>query len=181
LATLVGSIPTRSRHACAIAIASLVLLVAPASAQLPTIPGSQLQRPDSARLADTVKVPRFRVEPPVGPFGALWRSLLVPGWGQSILGRRVTGAELVLWEGVALTMTIKSAHQLSYAEETDAVTIASKRQELQDWAVLLAFNHLLAGIEAFVSANLWDFPGELHGQPLSQDRVGVGLTLPIGH
>lgn len=179
MAALVGSIPTRSRHVCAVALLTL-LYITPLRAQV-SLPGAQLQRPDSARLADTVKVPAFRVPPPVSPFGALWRSMLVPGWGQSILGRRVTGAVLVVWEGVALTMTVKAAHQLSYAEETNAVTIAAKRQEVQDWAVLLAFNHLLAGIEAFVSANLWDFPGELHGQPLSQDRVGVGLSLPIGH
>jgi glucose/arabinose dehydrogenase len=164
-------------------IAGLLLLGRTADAQVtvpfpPTRPG---QRPDSAQLADTVKVPLFRVQPPVSPLGALWRSLLVPGWGQSILGRRVTGAVFVVWEGVALTMTAKSLHQLHYAEQTGAVTVAAKRQEVQDWAVLLGFNHLLAGAEAFVSANLWDFPGNLHATALPPNGIGIGVTLPLGN
>ena len=161
---------------------ALVLLVGPstAAAQLPVpFPAQRGQQGDSTH-SDTIKVPPFRVPPPVPPLGALWRSLLVPGWGQSVLGRRVTGAVFVFWEGVALTMTVKSVHQLHYAERTDTITVAAKRQEVQDWAVLLGFNHLLAGAEAFVSANLWDFPGELRMRALPNGALGLGLSLPLG-
>lgn len=111
------------------------------------------------------------------PLAALGRSMLLPGWGQAVLGRRVTGAAFVFWEGITLTMTIKAAHQLNFQEDTDAETVSAKRDEIQDWLVLLVFNHLLAGTEAFVSANLWDFPGELESRVLPGGSVGVGLSL----
>ncbi len=141
------------------------LLLAPAlsvDAQvIPTQPPTQ-RRPQPG---DTIPVPLFRVEPPISPLGAAWRSFLVPGWGQAVLGRRVTGAAFIVWEGITLTMTMKSAHQLSYQKRIGAETVDSKREEVQDWAVLLAFNHLLAAVEAYVAAQLWDFPAELGAEP----------------
>jgi hypothetical protein len=118
------------------------------------------------------------------------RSLLLPGWGQSVLGRRTTGAVFVFWEGVTLGMTLKSAHQLSYLrradaarpeEERDQELLDSKKAEFQDWLVLFIFNHLFSAAEAFVSANLWDFPEEIIAiRPLPDDRVALtfSLTLP---
>jgi hypothetical protein len=95
-----------------------------------------------------------------------------------VLGRRVTGAFFVFWEGVSLTMTLKAVHQLGYLREIGAVErVEGKKQEIQDWAVLLVFNHLMSGIEAYVSAQLWDFPVELEAKPLPGDRLGVGLRL----
>jgi hypothetical protein len=75
-----------------------------------------------------------------------------------VLGRRVTGAFFVFWEGLTITMTLKASHQLDYFQEVGTEEqIEAKKQEIQDWVVLLVFNHLLAGAEAFVSAYLWDF------------------------
>lgn len=142
---------------------------------VPTIP-----RPTGERgQPDTVKVPQFRIEPPVSPLGAMWRSLLIPGWGQAILKRRVTGAVFVFWEGVTLTMSVKASHQLRYMELTGSQSVDAKRQELQDWVVLLVFNHLMAGAEAFVSAQLWDFPGELKGKTLPSGDLALGFTIPL--
>jgi len=152
-----------------------------AAAQVP-IPAPAPQRPaqDSARAADTVRVPPFRVEPPISPLGAFGRSLLVPGWGQAVLGRRVTGAFFVFWEGLTLTMTLKASHQLDYFQEVGTEEqIEAKKQEIQDWVVLLVFNHLLAGAEAFVSAYLWDFPVELEQRVLPGNRVGFGARIPF--
>lgn len=152
-----------------IAGAAALLLATAAHAQVP--PQRQPQP------SDTIRVPQFRIEPPISPMGAMWRSLLVPGWGQSILDRRITGAWFIFFEGIALTMTIKSLHQLDFQERTGAETVEAKRQEVQDWAVLLAFNHLLAAAEAFVSAQLWDFPGELDTRALGSGDVGVGVAV----
>ncbi len=149
---------------------------APGAAQVvPQRPPEQ-RRPDPS---DTIPVPHFRVEPPVSPLGAMWRSLLLPGWGQSIMGRRVTGAVFIFWEGITLTMTLKSANQLNYLESIDAdqEQIDGKRQEVEDWAVLLVFNHLLAAAEAFVSAELWDFPGELETRSLPNGDLGAGVRV----
>ncbi len=137
---------------------------------------------------DTVTVDPFRERPPVSPVGAALRSLLIPGWGQSIVHRRATGAFFVLFEGISLTMTLKSRHQLGHLEsvqsEADPESIErvdAKRAEVQDWAILLAFNHLMAAAEAFVSTMLWDFPEELKVRAFSGGggRFGAQVTLPI--
>lgn len=152
-----------------------LLAVTPGMAQEP-VPQPEQQRQQPER-PDTVKVPQFRVEPPVSPLGAMFRSLLVPGWGQSILNRRATGAVFVFWEGITLTMTVKSVQQLRYQERIGAETVEDKRQEVQDWAVLLVFNHLMAGAEAFVAAQLWDFPGELEAQALPDGTLRAGMRM----
>jgi hypothetical protein len=149
-----------------------------AAAQI--VPPVQRGPTDTTRHADTVKVPPFRVHPPISPLGAFARSVVLPGWGQAVLGRRVTGAFFVFWEGVTLTMTLKAAHQVHFIEATgDAELLKAKKQEVQDWAVLLAFNHLVAGAEAFVSAYLWDFPVELDARPLPAGAVGIGVRVGL--
>lgn len=142
-------------------------------------PTQQQRRPDPA---DTIPVPAFRFDPPVSPMAALGRSMLLPGWGQAILGRRGTGAFFVFWEGLALTMTVKSLRQLHYQEGIDLHpdSLGNKRAEFQDWLVLLVFNHLVAGAEAFVSAHLWDFPTDLVAQRLPGGAVGVGVNIRLG-
>ncbi len=107
------------------------------------------------------------------------RSLLLPGWGQAVLHRRVTGAVFVFWEGLALTMTLKASDQLHYLRRAhpDSAATALKKQEVQDWIVVLVFNHLMSAAEAFVSAELWDFPPELEARPLPGGRIGVGPVL----
>ena len=155
----------------------LATLTAPLRGQSP-FPVPAQPRPDSSQLPDTVKVPQFRFPPPIPPMAAVLRSLVLPGWGQAVLGRRVTGAMFVFWEGISLTMTLKSAHRLTYLKSIGSDKVAAKRQEVQDWAVLLAFNHLLAGAEAYVSAQLWDFPGELQVRALPHG-IGAGLTIRL--
>ncbi len=161
-----------------IAIAVLTVCAGDVTAQIPLPIPVQRQRDSTG--ADTVKVPPFRVEPPISPLGALGRSMLVPGWGQSMLRRRVTGAYFVFWEGITLTMVLKAKHQLGYLEDIGAPErVEAKRQEIQDWVVLLVFNHLVAGAEAYVSAMLWDFPVELEARALPAGRTGMGFRIPV--
>ena len=37
----------------------------------------------------------------------------------------------------------------------------ARRAHVEDWRALLVFNHLFAGADAFVSAQLWDLPGRV--------------------
>ncbi len=46
------------------------------------------------------------------------------------------------------------------ARYTDA-WIRTRRLHREDWVALLVFNHLFAGADAFVAAQLWDLPGKL--------------------
>lgn len=137
------------------------------------------QAPLAAQRADTT---RAAVKPDtshlIKPAGALWRSLLVPGWGQAATKRHVAGAAFVIWEGVTIMMTFRAAQEQRYmiASQSDSNNLSAKRQQIQDWAVLWIFNHLFAGAEAFVSAHLQDFPKELKFEA-TPHRVGLRLPL----
>ena len=167
--------------------AAALVLAAPLAAQNPPSPA----RPDTARPApadtaagaDTgaarqVNGDSIRPRPPITPGGAFLRSLILPGWGQSRLGRNVTGGLFLLWEGVCETMVWKTVWQLDYARARNKF-VASHTQEREDWIVLLVFNHLLAGAEAYVSANLYDFPPALKIRRLPDGATGVGIEIPI--
>jgi hypothetical protein len=148
----------------------------PASAQEPdTVPtvdtvATVVTAPDTAAFARS----------PTSPMGALWRSLLVPGWGQAKLNRKLTGALFVVWEGVTLGMSIKTSHELAYLRRTGSTSVSSKKQERQDWLVLLAFNHLFSAIEGYVSSHLWDFPEDLEvtAAPLP-GGIGASVRIPF--
>jgi hypothetical protein len=129
----------------------------------------------------------------VSPLPAFFRSLVLPGWGQALLDRKLTGGLFLLWEGVTLGMTVKTAREVSFIRGTEdtrqipegareSFRLRAKKAEHQDWLVLLIFNHLFSGLEAFVSAHLWDFPGDLRLQAVpggSGSRPGVGVTIPV--
>jgi hypothetical protein len=110
--------------------------------------------------------------------GSFWRSFLLPGWGQARLNRKLTGGIFLGWEGVTLGMSLKTRHELAYLRRTGSGRAEDKRREHEDWLVLLAFNHLFAGLEAYVSAHLADFPGDLRFQAVP-GGVGGAVSLPF--
>ena len=142
---------------------------------VPAYPPTRLpaQTPDTT----SVRAPSPSAAPKtIKPVSALWRSLLIPGWGQACTGRNFTGAAFVVWEGVAVMMTVRAVQEKHYMEETGSVNVGSKRQQIQDWAVLWGFNHLFAGAEAYVSAHLLDFPKELKVRAVPR---GIGVSFPL--
>jgi hypothetical protein len=114
----------------------------------------------------------------ISPLNAFWRSFLIPGWGQARLNRKLTAGLFVAWEGITLGMTLKTRRELDYLRRTGSARGDNKRQEHEDWVVLLAFNHLLAGLEAYVSAHLADFPGDLRFQAVP-GGVGAAVSVPL--
>ena len=76
-------------------------------------------------------------------------------------------------------MTLKASKELDYLRRTGSERISKKHDERTDWLVLMAFNHLFSAMEGYVSAHLWDFPGDLEMRSLPGGRVGPGLTIPI--
>jgi hypothetical protein len=112
--------------------------------------------------------------------GGFFRSLLIPGWGQAKLERRLTGGIFLAWEGVTLGMSLKAHRELQYLKDRGDTeeALEDKRQEREDWLILLAFNHLFAGLEAYVASHLWDFPDalELRAGPTG---FGAVVTVPI--
>jgi len=173
----VGSIPTRSRHPRLPAGLLVLLLTIFASiidlqgqAAPPPPPTSRV--PDPAASADTVQ------RQYISPLNAFWRSLLIPGWGQARLNRKLSGGIFVAWEGVTLGMSLKTRRELRYLRRNNSARGDGKRQEHEDWLVLLGFNHLFAGLEAYVSAHLADFPGDLRIEAVP-GGVGASVSLPI--
>ena len=73
-------------------------------------------------------------------------------------------------------MTVRAVQEMHYMKETGSTDLPSKRQQIQDWAVLWGFNHLFAGAEAFVAAHLMDFPKELK---LRAVPGGIGFSVPL--
>jgi hypothetical protein len=135
------------------------------------------QRTDTLRAASALPIARPDTAQPVKPVAALWRSLLLPGWGQAITGRDRAGAAFAVWEGVTVMMTVRAAQERRHMEEAGSANVGSKRQQVQDWIVLWVFNHLFAGADAFVGAHLQDFPGGLKLEALP-GGLGVRLRVP---
>ena len=140
-------------------------------------PSARLPGQDTSR----VNQPAAVVDQPdtshqIRPMGAFWRSVLIPGWGQSATGRHTTGAIFVAWEGVTAMMTLKAQQEANYMKRIGSANLKLKRQEVQDWLVLWVFNHLFSGAEAYVSAHLQDFPADLKIQAFPH---GIGISLPL--
>jgi hypothetical protein len=172
----VGSIPTRSRHSCRKARAVLAAL-----SFLFVVGRHTLVAQDSSKVqprAPAVASPDTTKRQYISPANALWRSMLLPGWGQSRLNRKLAGGIFIGWEGVTLGMTLKTRSELRYLRRVGSVRGNDKRQEHEDWIVLLAFNHLFSGLEAYVSAHLADFPGDLRFQAVP-GGVGAAVSLPV--
>jgi len=163
-------------------------------------------RPDSVRIVapKVSRAPRLatRLTPPITAKRAFLYSLALPGLGQSKLDRGVGGA---LFSGVelgALTMLRRSSADLRearrYVGDSLPITFAvngstvsptglapngytadlvrTRRLHVEDWLAALAFNHLISGADAFVSAQLWDVPVRMAAIPRS-DGVMLVATL----
>lgn len=52
----------------------------------------------------------------------------------------------------------------------------ARRLHVEDWLAVIAFNHLFAGADAFVSAQLWDVPVSM---ALVPSRMGAVATLSV--
>lgn len=156
------------------------LLASVARAQDPVLPPPTAQEDSIEARRDSIIRNRSRGDsvrprPPISPATAFFRSLAVPGWGQASLNRNVTGGVFATFEGIAIMMVWKSSWQLDYARTRNKY-VASHTQERQDWIVLLAFNHLISGAEAFVSAHLYDFPAALEVRTMPDGRTGAALN-----
>jgi hypothetical protein len=84
----------------------------------------------------------------------------------------------VAWEGVTLGMSLKTRHELAYLRRTRSARGDDKRREHEDWIVLLVFNHLFAGLEAYVGAHLTDFPPDLQIRAVP-GGVGAAVSVPF--
>jgi hypothetical protein len=140
---------------------------------------------------------RGRFTPPLTPKRAFLYSALLPGFGQSRLDRGTSGALFASIELAAGVMMRRSQMDLrearryqidtlpnQYSVAGDSVIkngvftnrytrdlVRTRRLHVEDWLAVVAFNHLFAGADAFVSAQLWDVPVELSAYPRPSGAV----------
>jgi len=146
------------------------------------------QSADSLRIVPVPTAAQLdSLRTPIGPRRAFLYSFLIPGYGQSILKRHKAATLFMLVEAISLGMIRESAadvHEarrlradstvVSYIDETGQVAprvlapprfndayIRSREAHVEDWVALLVANHLFAGADAYVAANLWDVRGRL--------------------
>jgi len=153
--------------------------------QMRSVADSLQDRRDSVLLAG----------PPIRPKTALFRSLLVPGWGQASLDRGTAGATYFALEAGSIAMLIFAKKELAVAKRAArdstfvgdsvplgpppelAARVRVRRTQVQDWAALIFFTHLFSAADAFVSAHLWDVRVQVHGG--QEMRSGaVTATIP---
>jgi Family of unknown function (DUF5683) len=168
-----------------------VLLVAGAS-------DAKCQRADSVRVSpkasrvDTVVAPI--PTPPLSPRRAFLYSVVLPGYGQTVLGRPTAAALFVLGESIGIVMLRESNAELRDARQlqTDSLLVlgrdqtgtlvttpSSYSQEIvnvrrghrEDWIFFLLGNHLFAGADAYVAAHLWDLPSQVSLRATDQGTV----------
>jgi hypothetical protein len=162
------------------------------------------QRDTTVVARGTTQAVPAAVRAPLSPRRAFVDSFFVPGSAQSILGRHKAAAAMLLVEGGALLMIresqadVREARQnradslviVSYVDDegrrlatplrrparfTDA-DVRARRNHVEDWIAILVANHLFAGAEAFVSANLWDRPPQLS---IRRGPAGEGTTIGL--
>ncbi len=119
--------------------------------------------------------------PPVSPVGALARSLVLPGWGQTAVGRPARGAIYFAAEAGSLFMVFKSNAKLSAARRADPPNedlVESRVSQRENWIVLAAFIAFISGLDAWVSAHFWDFEPSVSAP--EEGTVQVSLRVPLG-
>jgi hypothetical protein len=81
---------------------------------------------------------------------------------------------------MTLGMTLKAAGEVGYLRRigADSSRVEAKKRERQDWLVLLAFNHLFAGLEAYVGSQLQDFPADVRLRA-APHGIGIGIEAAV--
>ena len=199
IASRVGSIPMHSRQHASSSLRHIVVsckslhfstsMTCTAVALLLALSsGVQAQRADSARVAPRAPARDTAssvIRPPLSPKRAFLYSLLLPGYGQSVLHRPGAGALFVLTESIAIAMLRESRADLAEARSlkrdslvaigTDPVSgqpimqrnsydqelIDVRRGHVEDWIAFIFANHLFAAADAYVAAHLWDLPAQV--------------------
>ncbi len=133
--------------------------------------------------------------PPISPRRAFLMSFLLPGYSQAKLDRATSGALFAGIEMASIAMWRRSASDVREVQRqienapgnfridpaTEKVvpldTVPSRFEEgllrtrklhVEDWLAAIAFNHLIAGADAFVAAQLWDVPVRMSVAPTTQ-------------
>jgi hypothetical protein len=199
----------RGRWAGGIALAALIAGAVAARGQKPDSTRSPVVVPrvvlDTGHRADTARGPRPELPPPLSPGRSFAYSFLFPGYAQTVLGRPKAAALFLAFEALAVTMLRQAQFDLRQARNAgadstvltwwdpatgqvgplragspyDSTLVRSRRAHVEDWVAAIIANHLFAGLDAYVAANLWDVNAELTVQPAPGGGANLGLRVRV--
>ncbi|MBA2671738.1 MAG: hypothetical protein H0U67_15315 [Gemmatimonadetes bacterium] len=167
----------------AIALLLTCVLTFPAGAQEP------VQQPvasaDTTASADSSAI---------SPRGALVRSLILPGWGQTYVGAPGRGAIYFAAEVGSLWMVYKSRQQLLAARvlerhllDTGVLPandrldlVISREAQQEDWITLAIFLLFFSGADAYVAAHLADFDERFGVRQSAGGGIELEARIPVG-
>ena len=134
-------------------------------------------RPDSLRAAGGGQPPR-EGDRPVSPAGAMLRSIIVPGWGQTAARQPARGAiYFTVWTG-GVYMILKTNADVNAAERgEDEDLIDSRKQARENWILFTGLWALVSGVDAWVSAQFAGFEGAV--RPPQDGSPGVEFSIPV--
>jgi len=175
----------RARFFVAGAVVAVAIVSAPVSAQVGDSGLVGLRQAIRSAVPDSGG-------PPISARRAFLSSFLLPGYGQTRLDRPRAAMLFSVVEVLSIGMAMKAEQDLHEAKGApkDSVVssytldgsgkqipfdayiksrfnldrVSARRVHYEDWIAALVFNHLIAGADAYVAANLWDF------------RANVGAT-----
>lgn len=111
------------------------------------------------------------------PMSAFLRSVLVPGWGQLAADQPVRAAVYFTLQTATVYMVIRSYNRIDEAEGEGLKE--ARREQREDWLVLAGFWALASGIDAWVSAQMWGFEGEVVPPPDGSAGLAVRMSVPV--
>ena len=108
---------------------------------------------------------------------AFFRSVLVPGWGQLAADQPGRAAFYFVAQSATVFMVIRTNERIHDAESEDLK--AARREQREDWLVLAGFWALASGIDAWVSAHMWGFEGEVVPPPDGSSGMAFRVRVPM--
>jgi hypothetical protein len=147
------------------------------------VPGAAVSPVIAAQSEQETPTDTTGVSPPVSPMGAFFRSLVLPGWGQVSVDQPGRGAFYFAMEAGSLWMLLKTNSKLNAARNADPVDedlVQLREDQFEDWATLVVFWALFSGVDAWVSAQLWDFTGEVVPPPDGSPGAAFRYSIPVG-
>jgi hypothetical protein len=126
--------------------------------------------------------------------GALVRSLVLPGWGQTYVGAPGRGAIYFAAEAGSLWMVYKARQQLRAARvlerhllDTGVLPadqrldlVLSRQAQQEDWITLAIFLLFFSGADAYVAAQLADFDERFGVRQSASGGVQLEARVPVG-
>ena len=170
-------------------LSSLRILIALAATLAIAGPAGAQQRPEPAIPSATDSA----AAPAITARGALLRSLVLPGWGQSYVGSPGRGSIYFAMEAGSLWMALKTHREMREARDLQAFLretgrldedeklglLNAREEQFEDWAFLSGFIFLFAGADAYVAAQLADFDERVGVRPTPSGGVQLEARVPL--